>query len=52
MSDELNPAPLANGHAEGLGPVPVMGTEPVVAKPKRKRKKKAAPKKAAAKDAE
>lgn len=44
MNDELNPAPLANGHAEGLGPVPVMGTEPVVAKPKRKRKKKAAPK--------
>jgi len=40
MSDELNPAPLANGHAEGLGPVPVMGTEPA---PKKRRKRKAKP---------
>jgi hypothetical protein len=45
MTDELNPAPLANGHAEGLGPVPVMGTIPVAPKKRRKRKAKpAAPK--------
>lgn len=45
MNDELNPAPLANGHAEGLGPVPVMETIPVAPKKRRKRKAKpAAPK--------
>lgn len=45
MIDELNPAPLANGSAEGLGPVPVMETIPVAPKKRRKRKAKpAAPK--------
>ena len=45
MNDELNPAPLANGSAEGLGPVPVMETIPVAPKKRRKRKAKpAAPK--------
>lgn len=42
MNDELNPAPLANGHAEGLGPVPVMETIPVPPKKRRKRKAKPA----------
>ena len=38
-------APLANGSAEGLGPVPVMETIPVAPKKRRKRKAKpAAPK--------
>lgn len=38
-------APLPNGHAEGLGPVPVMETIPVPPKKRRKRKAKpAAPK--------
>lgn len=38
-------APLPNGHAEGLGPVPVMETIPVAPKKRRKRKAKpAAPK--------
>jgi hypothetical protein len=45
MNDELNPAPLANGSAEGLGPVPVMETIPVAPMKRRKRKAKpAAPK--------
>ena len=47
MNDELNPAPLANGHAEGLGPVPVMETIPVAPKKRRKRKAKPAAPKAA-----
>lgn len=40
MIEELNPeSPLPNG--ADLGRVPVLGTEPVKAKPKRKRRKKA-----------